>query len=283
MTDAEKKVLEGFLSKTLKMDTEGFANLYNEAGELVDLTIASETDASRVKKLKEDGNNQYKRGLKEGAGKIEAELKDKYDIESDLIGVELFEHILTKKMDEVKGTGEDVTKHPEFLKLKLETDKLLKAKDKEWQKKLEEQQTTFNKQLVFSKVKDRAIAELENLKPILPEDSKKAMKWKEKFIDEISRFEYQEQDGTFVPLKEGKPITDSHGYSKTFADHIKDTAEDFFEFQAAEPRSSTGQQTNLPPKAQTIIKDKDDYIKRMREAKTPEDRIKVMESFTKNK
>ena len=40
MTEAEQKKLNGFLSKTLKMDDEELASLYNEAGELTSLTAA---------------------------------------------------------------------------------------------------------------------------------------------------------------------------------------------------------------------------------------------------
>jgi len=38
MTEAEQKKLNGFLSKTLKMDDEELASLYNEAGELTSST-----------------------------------------------------------------------------------------------------------------------------------------------------------------------------------------------------------------------------------------------------
>jgi hypothetical protein len=64
MTAEEKKLLQGFLSKTLKIDTEELASLYNDAGELVDLTIAEKAVSDRIKKLKGDGTDQYKRGIK---------------------------------------------------------------------------------------------------------------------------------------------------------------------------------------------------------------------------
>lgn len=279
MTPEEKKILEGFLSKTLKIDTEDFASLYNDAGELTSLTVASEADASRIKKLKEDAASQYKRGIKEGASKIEKELKDKYELDSELEGVELIDHILTEKITEARVSTDDITKHPDYIKLKLETDKLLKTKDKEWQKKFDEREGEVKRQMVFGKVKDLALAELDNLRPILPEDAKKAQKWKEKFIEEISHFDYQEGDSGFAVLKEGKPIQDSHGYVKTFADHVKETAQDFFEFQAAEDRTGTGHRTTqtsptFRPKNQT------EYIDAMKKAKTPQERIQIMKSYT---
>ena len=280
MTDAEKKVLEGFLSKTLKIDTEEMASLYNDAGELSDLSKAAEADSARIKKLKDDASSQHKRGLKEGASKVENELKDKYEVDSDLIGVELVDFILGEKIKETKSSDEDITKHPEFIRSKLEFDKLLKAKDKEWQKKFEDQDVTYKKQFLFSKVKEKALVELDGLRPILPEDGKKAQRWKDKFVEEFQNFEYQEQDGTIVVLKEGKPLTDSHGYSKSFADHVKDTASDFFEFQASSDRSSPANRTQQQTQTVTIKNDAE-YVAAMREAKTPQDRIKIMEGYVK--
>lgn len=279
MTDSEKKKLEGFLSKTLKMDSEDFASLYNDAGELTSLTAAEKADSARVSKLKEDADSQYKRGQSEVASKLERKLKEKYEVDSDLMGVELFDYILSEQIKKVKGSGEDISAHPEYIKLKLENDKALKAKDKEWQKKIDELEGVHKKQMMFSRVKDKAFAELDNLRPILPEDSRKAQRWKEKFIEEFNNFEFQEQDGNFIIMKDGKPLQDSHGYTKSFADHVRDTASEFFDFQTAEQRSSSG---NKPPAGQQTItppKNDDEYIAKMREAKTPQERMKIAESY----
>ena len=91
---------------------------------------------------------------------------------------------------------------------------------------------------MFSKVKERAFAELDNLRPILPEDAKKAQKWKEKYIEDLRAYDFTEQDGMFVVLKDGKPLQDSHGYNKSFADLVKETASEIFDFQTADDRTS---------------------------------------------
>jgi len=281
MTDSEKKILEGFLSKTLKIDSEDMASLYNEAGELTSLDIAAEADASRITKLKGDSSDQYKRGLKEGAGKIEKVVKEKHEVESDLQGVELIDYILSMKIDEVKGAGEDITKHPEFVKMQMEKEKALKAKDKEWQLKLDEAEKNHKKQSVFNKVRQKALDELDAMKPILPEDAKKAQKWKDKFIEEFTKFEYQEQDdGDVIIMKNNEPVKDSHGYSKSFTEHVKETASEFFDFQTAVDRSSSGNKST-DPKAELIIKTREDYINQMKAAKTPQERIKIQESYEK--
>lgn len=278
MTEAEQKKLNGFLSKTLKMDDEELASLYNEAGELTSLTAAEQADTARVTKLKEDQASQYKRGQKEVASKMEAQLKDKFGVDSDLTGVELVDFILTTELEKVKGKGdEDITAHPEYLKLKSESDRMLKAKDKEWQKKIEDLELKHARESMFSKVKERAFAELDNLRPILPEDAKKAQKWKEKYIEDLRAYDFTEQDGMIVVLKDGKPLQDSHGYNKSFADLVKETAAEIFDFQTAESRSSAANQQTQSNFA--APRNEEEFIQKMREAKTPEEQAKVMESY----
>mgnify|MGYP000956520763 FL=1 len=283
MTEAEQKKLNGFLSKTLKMDDEELASLYNEAGELTSLTAAEQADTARVTKLKEDQASQYKRGQKEVASKMEAQLKDKFGVDSDLTGVELVDFILTTELEKVKGKGdEDITAHPEYLKLKSESDRMLKAKDKEWQKKIEDLELKHARESMFSKVKERAFAELDNLRPILPEDAKKAQKWKEKYIEDFRAYDFTEQqDGMIVVLKDGKPLQDSHGYNKSFADLVKETAAEIFDFQTAESRSSAANQQTQSNFA--APRNEEEFIQKMREAKTPEEQAKVMESYQSKK
>lgn len=278
MTEAEQKKLNGFLSKTLKMDDEELASLYNEAGELTSLTAAEKADTSRVTKLKEENDSQYKRGQKEVATKFETKLKEKYGVSSDETGVDLVDLILTTELEKVKGKGdEDITAHPEYLKLKSESDRMLKAKDKEWQKKIDDLELKHTRESMFSKVKERAFAELDNLRPILPEDAKKAQKWKEKYIEDFRAYDFTEQDGMIVVLKDGKPLQDSHGYNKSFADLVKETAAEIFDFQTAESRSSAANQQTQSNFA--APRNEEEFIQKMREAKTPEEQAKVMESY----
>lgn len=283
MDASEKKILEGFLSKTLKIDTEDMASLYNDAGELTDLSVAERVDADRVKKLKAENADQYKRGVKEGALKIEKAVKEKYAADSDLEGVELIDFIITDKITEAKGSTEDITKHPEFLKHQHEWEKQLKAKDKELQAKIEEKEREFNRKAILSKIEKRAIDVLDQMRPILPEDAKKAQRWKDKYLEEFRTFDYQEKDGDFIMLKDGEPVKDSHGHMVTFDDFARDTAGGYFDFQAADDRSSSGNKTSqTKPPVKPPTSD-DELYQRMKDAKTPEERIAIKESYEKFK
>jgi hypothetical protein len=276
------QAFEAYLVKTLKITSEELASLYNEAGELTDFSLIEQKDTARISKLTTDKTNQYNRGLKEGAEKLEKAVKDKYDVESDLIGVELFDHVVETKVAEVKGAApEDILKNPEVIKLQNQHSKALKDKDKEWQQKLTDKEKEINKASLFNKVKTRALVEFEKLNPILPENAEKAQALKDVFLEKIAKFNYQEEGEDFVVLKEdGTPLQDSHSYNVTFADHIKGHADKLFDFKKAEDRSSSGlteeqKKTQLGPKVRKP-KDKDDYVKMMGDnSLTSKERIEI--------
>ena len=68
---------------------------------------------------------------------------------------------------------------------------------------------------------------------------------------------------------------------KSFNDHVKETANEMFEFQKAEPRSGSGNKDGDPTPPAVPPKDNDEYVQKMREAKTPEERIQIMKSYVK--
>lgn len=241
MKPEEKKILSDSLSKLYKIDPEKLASLYNEAGDLTDLSVIMEADAQRVAKFKGEKEDQYKRGVKEASQKLEHAIKEKYAVESDLEGVELVDHILVSRISE-SSKPETIQKHPEFIKARAEWEKEQKQRDKEWEKKLTDKDIEFNRVKTFEQVKNRAMQILTEANPILPSDPKKAESWKNVFLAELSSGNYQiSDDGTILVLdKDGSMLKDTHGYSKTFNDHAKELADKYFEFPVAEKRSSAG-------------------------------------------
>lgn len=282
------EAFEAFLVKALKLTSEEVASLYNEAGEATDFTILESKDAERIKKLSSDKDNQYKRGLKEGALKLEKELKEKYEVESELIGVELFDHIVETKLADVKGADPtEVLKHPEVIKALNEKDKILKAKDKEIADKLKAKEDEINETMLLKEVESFGLAEFDALNPILPADVKKAKTQKEFFLSKFKegkKFQKTE-NGFIVKDKDGNPLKDEHGYDISFKDYIKGTAGDIFDFKAAEDRSSAGNKTGTGQSNGNIRKPKDEaeFQSMMKNTNlTPEDRVKIYELHKKN-
>ena len=140
------------------------ATLYNEAGDLTDLQIAYDADAFRIKKQKDDRQSQYDRGLKEASLKLEKELRSKYEVESELQGVELIDSIVLSKVEETKGATKDITKHPEMLKARAEWEKEQRKRDDEWNAKLKAKDDEFAQTILVDKVKTKASVLLDELR-----------------------------------------------------------------------------------------------------------------------
>jgi hypothetical protein len=279
MKAEEQTKLNETLSKVFKLDTEQLATLYNEAGDLTDLTVVTEADTKRVAKFNTEKTAQYNRGIKEGAGKIEKELKEKYEVESDRIGVELVDEIVLRQTEAVtKANPKDITKHPDYIRLETDVSKKLKERDREWEGKLALKEAEFKKEKLFEKIKDRALVNLEGRRPILPGDPKKAQVWKETYLNELKAGNYQEgEDGVPIVLdKEGNAMKDKHGNPVSFDEFEKGISDKYFEYPVAQARNGsglapvTGQQQNAgDPKTvdECLVKLKDPKI-------TPEDRKK---------
>ena len=283
MVEKESKILNEFLSKTLKIDAEELATLYNEAGELTSLQIAFDADALRVTNQKEDRSSQYKRGLKEASQKLEKEIKTKYEVESDLQGVELVDSIVLSKVEETKGVTKDISKHPEMLKARAEWEKEQKKRDEDWQEKLKAKDLEFTKTVLMDKVKTKGSVLLDELKPIMPEEPYKAAQWRQVFLNELISYNFQEHDGDFIVLdKDGSALKDAHGYDRKFKEFIKDIADKYFSFQKAVERTSSGNTDSSGGEA-GLPKDEDEAYKELKDINiTPERRI-VITNFLKGK
>jgi hypothetical protein len=271
------------LVKVFKFTTEQLATLYNEAGDLTDLKVVIDADAERITKFSTERKQQLDRGLREGTEKIEKPLKEKYEVESDLKGVELVELIVAKQVEATAKDKKDITKHPDYIRLEASITKQLKDRDKEWETKMEVKEREFNKAKLFEKIRDRSLANLETRKPILPADPVKAQYWKDTYLNELRAGNYQEgTDGVPIVLdKDGNALKDKHGNPVTFDEWEKGISDKIFEYPKAEQRSSPG---NQPPagqsgqggepktKAEALVKLKDPKI-------TPEDRKKFTEIY----
>lgn len=280
MKAEEQTKLNETLSKVFKLDAEQLATLYDEAGDLTDLTVVTEADTKRVAKFNTEKLSQYNRGIKEGAEKIEDGLKKKYEVESDLIGVELVDQIVLKQTESVtKANPKDVTKHPDFIKLEASIEKKLKDRDKEWEGKVALKEAEFKKEKLFEKIRDKALVNLEGRKPILPTDPQKAKVWKDTYLNDLRAGNYQEgEDGMLIVLdKEGNGMKDKHGNAITFDEFEKGISDKYFEYPAANERSSPGNKSQTGQQQQNVgdPKSKAEAWEKLKDPKiTPEDRKK---------
>jgi hypothetical protein len=281
MKTEEQKLLHDSLSKLYKIEPETIASLYNEAGDLVDFSPILDLDAKRIQKLKSDSDSQYKRGIKEGASKIENAVKEKYEIESDLQGVELVDFLVVKKTEDVKNSKTDVTKHPDYIKLQVDIEKKLRERDKEWETKLSAREAEINEAKLFEKVSKRALANLKGRNPILPNDPRKAQVWEEVYLSELRKGKYMEgnDDSIIVLNAEGNPLTNTYGKPVTFDEYEKDVADKYFDYPKAEERSSPGNKDTIKTFT-NVPKTQEEFQARLKDPNiTPKERIELIKNF----
>lgn len=281
MKTEEQKLLHESLSKLYKIEPETIASLYNEAGDLVDFSPILDLDAKRIQKLKSDSDSQYKRGIKEGASKIENAVKEKYEIESDLQGVELVDFLVVKKTEDVKNSKTDVTKHPDYIKLQVDIEKKLRERDKEWETKLSAREAEINEAKLFEKVSKRALANLKGRNPILPNDPRKAQVWEEVYLSELRKGKYMEgnDDSIIVLNAEGNPLTNTYGKPVTFDEYEKDVADKYFDYPKAEERSSPGNKDTIKTFT-NVPKTQEEFQARLKDPNiTPKERIELIKNF----
>jgi len=267
MKAEEQTILNETLVKVLKLTPEQTSKLYNQDGDLTDLSCVIAADEARIAQFNTEKSAQYNRGIKEGATKIEKEVKEKYSVESDLIGSELIDSILVKQVTEATKEGtKDISKHPEYVKLQSGIDKQLKDKDKEWEDKVALRESEFNREQIFARVSKKALLNLEGRKPLLPTDPVKAQVWRDTYLKELRGAKYQEDnDGNPIVLDDNGEIKkNAHGHTVTFDEYEKSVSDKYFEYPVATPRSTPG---NTPPPVGGVgdPKTKDECLAKLKE------------------
>lgn len=282
--------------KKIGMTDEQVASLFNEDGteftETANETILKH-DATRVQKMKDDGtklfNDGHKKGLSEGASKIEKEIADKYGVKSDKIGIELIDEVIASKATTGTEIDEEKIKlHPAFVKMADDLNKQIKNKDKEWEDKFKQRDNEIAKQNLFKEVVTRAKTSVLGLKPILPKDQAKADKQMELLVAELSKLGFTKtEDGKdFILEKEGKPVEDAHGNRINFDSYVKSTAESIWDFEQGQQRNSTGNSNdgNNSAKGQgkwtgKVPTNEAEYITAIGAAKDATERIAIADAY----
>lgn len=238
------------------------------------LKLILDKDKDRVAALKAEGNTKWddaiKKATKEVWGKVEKDLKTKFDIESDLQGEELLTHVAETLPEKFKGKGkkadelteDDIKKHPAYIKAEKAFKQQLVDKDTEHQTAIKAKDTEYNRKTTFAEVSERALTKFKKIgEAILPADAEKAQKMIQRLlIDELGGYSYQvDEKGNFIVLnKDGKRAEDDHGHAVELDSLIDKIAKNNFEFKAAQNRQSPanggGQQQQQPGGGQAAKK-----------------------------
>lgn len=260
-----KKIITGLLSKAYKLDDGKVAELLQDGENITEDTVVAALlteDSTRVASIKKSTDTTgkfqegYAKAKKEERANYEKEIREKYGIESETAGIELIDEVVTTKVSE-QGTGkkgevteDDVKKHPVYQTLETRYKKDLKAKDTEWETKLNEVETKYKTETTFKSIEERALSTLDGLKPVLPGNPEIATNQKRWFVSALKDYQFDIQDGNrVVVMKDGKVVEDGHGNSLDFGDLVKQKASQFFEFQKNNGGGNAGNNNQDNPPA----------------------------------
>ena len=251
-----KTIITGLLSKAYNFDNGKIAELFKDGEtELSEqqqkeiLNKLLEEDAKRVEAIKKsvDTKPAFQDGFKKAKSEVfkdfEKELKEKFGLESDKMGLELVEELVSKKSEGGQGDlTEDVIKRSKvFQDMESNLKKQIKQTETDYQAKINEIQDGYKAEQTFSNVSQKALQIFNGLNPILPQNKTVADNQVKIFVNTLKDFKFDVQDERIVVMnKDGKVLEDGHGNSRSFEDIVKETASGLFEFKANNGGSGSG-------------------------------------------
>lgn len=252
-----KTIITGLLSKAYNFDNGKIAELFKDGEtELSEdqqkeiLQKILDEDAKRVEAIKKsvDTKPAFQDGFKKAQGEIltkfEKDLKEKFGIESDKMGLELVEELVSKKSEGGQGgdlTEDAIKRSKVFQDMESNLKKQITTVKTEYETKINEIQDGYKAEQTFSNVSQKALQIFNGLNPILPQNKTVADNQVKFFVNTLKDFKFDVQDERIVVMdKDGKVLEDGHGNSRSFEDIVKETASGLFEFKANNGGSGSG-------------------------------------------
>ena len=252
-----KTIITGLLSKAYNFDNGKIAELFKDGEtELSEdqqkeiLQKLLDEDAKRVEAIKKsvDTKPAFQDGFKKAQGEIltkfEKDLKEKFGLESDKMGLELVEELVSKKSEGGQGgdlTEDAIKRSKVFQDMESNLKKQIKQTETDYQAKINEIQDGYKAEQTFSNVSQKALQIFNGLNPILPQNKTVADNQVKFFVNTLKDFKFDVQDERIVVMdKDGKVLEDGHGNSRSFEDIVKETASGLFEFKANNGGSGSG-------------------------------------------
>ena len=252
-----KTIITGLLSKAYNFDNGKIAELFkdgetelSEQQQTEILNKILEIDAQRVENIKKsvDKKDAFQDGFKKAKSEVfkdfEKELKEKFGLESDKMGLELVEELVSKKSEGGQGgdlTEDAIKRSKVFQDMESNLKKQNTTVKTEYETKINEIQDGYKAEQTFSNVSQKALQIFNGLNPILPQNKTVADNQVKFFVNTLKDFKFDVQDERIVVMdKDGKVLEDGHGNSRSFEDIVKETASGLFEFKANNGGSGSG-------------------------------------------
>lgn len=288
------KQINTFAVKVLGMTDEEVQSLYKKTDEgeavLVDnfADILAKKDADRIASLErgykekqtELHDKGYQKAQKEVLGKFEKQIKEKYGFETDKMGVDLVDDLISQA-SQGKEKPQDIKTHPDYIKLErqLQTDFVPKSKYEEITGEFDNFKQNVERNQVIGKVKEDARKVFRSLNPILSKDPKKAANQEAEFLSKLETYDYQVQDdGNHVIIKNGNRLENDHKNPVIFSEFVKQRASDLYDFAEQSEKGNSGVEGGGSGSGSSMaFKDYDDFKSKYNKETNIETRVKMMD------
>lgn len=291
-----KQIFEGFLAKTLNMAPEQVAStLYtvdadgNPTDEIAEgaLERLATAHAEHVKTLKgtsdkKVADDQYKRGIREGLATLEKELKTDFGIESTATRADLVKEIVAAKSNPTV-TDDAVKIHPLYLQIERKAKADADAVRAEYEGKIAEIENGQKRRATIATVKEKALAKLAALRPVLEANQTVAANRQNDFAQKFEKYDYEFDDkGNVLVLLDGKRLENDHGHPIDFDSLAASTAAQLFEFHKTDAKGSPGNKgvlTGEKPVTVGKFADRAEYESAYRAEKDPVARGEIIKQW----
>lgn len=289
-----KEFILGLLTKTLNRSDEEISELLyqkTDDGEALKedaLDVALNLFEQKVTKIKDDAkvdekklrDEGYKRAQKEVMGTFEAELKEKYDLDTDLTGAELVEEVISKfKKEDSELTPDKIKLTDTYRNREKELKKEARDQLKERDAEIETLKVDFEKQQVWGGVSQKILTRLDAANPAKPKNQDAAANLTRLFVDSFKDYDWQKDGEGYLPVKEGKRLEDNLGNEVSFETLVDERIPQYFDIPKQDGKGSAGNNTGggAVDGVPSTFKDDKDYLAYVNNEPDPQKRIAAKE------
>lgn len=288
------ELLLAYLGKTLNLPSEEVAELLykkSDDGTLTDqlnetaLESLLAKDAERVQALKGSADtkqvfdNGYKKGQKEALEQLEKTVRAEFKADVDKQGIDLVKHVVAQAAKTKLGDDE-VKVHPLYLSLEEQAQKIAQQTAQEWEGKLKDVETRYNREKTFSAVAQKIQEQFEALRPVLPTNPTAAAVARQEFIEKFQSYDYEiTPEGKIVVMKDGKRVEDQHGHAVDLARLVKQETERRFDLAVQDNKGNAGNADKHQAPGNMRFKDEAEYQEKFFSATKPEERKAIAQAW----
>lgn len=236
-----------------------------------------------TQRLEQD--KKFKAGQRTKAEEYEKLIRETFGVESKKEGQELLDDVITAQAaanndNPNKMKPEQIRSHPEFIKMETEWKSKNKALTDAHTTEVEGLKAAQNRTMILDKVKAKALEEFDKMNPVLSTDPVKAAAQRSLVAREIEGYDFQEVEGAYIPMKDGKRLEDDMHNGIDLGKLVKQVVTPLFDFKVATPRKSPNskdggdgknqqqqQQNSATDYSGPLPKNKEEYIKLMDDPK----------------